>query len=179
MSRPRSVEPVKLVASFLSARAETIAEAIRGMAETCGEPDYVGSCHPFAYTDYYEDELGPTLMRRFVSFERLMVPDRLPDVKLHSNALEDTLADGPKRTVNIDPGYLSLAHLILATCKGYTHRPYLREGVYADLTLVYQDRRFQTLPWTYPDYAAEETREMFRTLRDRYVLQLKWRGAAE
>ncbi|PKN32784.1 MAG: DUF4416 domain-containing protein [Deltaproteobacteria bacterium HGW-Deltaproteobacteria-19] len=178
MSRPRSAEPVKLVASFLSTRDERIAEAIRGLAKVCGDPDFVGPCHPFSFTEYYEGELGSPLRRRFVSFERLAAPDSLPAVKLQSNSLEERLAEGGKRTVNIDPGYISLAHMILATCKGYTHRPYLRDGVYADLTLLYQDRRFRTLPWTYPDYAAEETREMFRTLRERYVLQLKQMGAS-
>jgi hypothetical protein len=178
MSRPRSTEPVKLVASFLSVRDERIAEAIRGLAEICGDPDFIGPCRPFAYTDYYEEELGSSLARRFASFERLIAPDSLPDLKLRSNELEDRFAEGGKRTVNIDPGYLSLAHLILATCKGYTHRPYLRDGVYADLTLLYQDRRFQPLPWTYPDYASEEARNMFRTLRERYVLQLKQTGAS-
>lgn len=178
MSRPRGAQPVKLVASLLSARKERIAEALRGLAETCGEPDYIGPCRTFSYTDYYQDELGSPLFRRFASFERLVAPESLPDVKLRSNELEERLADEGRRTVNIDPGYLSQAHLILATCKGYTHRPWLRDGVYADLTLLYQERRFQPLPWTYPDYAAEEAREMFRTLRERYVLQLKQTGAS-
>lgn len=169
---------MKLVASFLSVRDERIAEAIRGLADVCGDPDFIGPCHPFSFTEYYQDELGSPLRRRFVSFERLVAPDSLPAVKLQSNSLEERLSEEGRRTVNVDPGYISLAHLILATCKGYTHRPYLRDGVYADLTLLYQERRFRTLPWTYPDYAAEETREMFRTLRERYVLQLKQMGAS-
>ncbi len=169
---------MKLVASFFSTQDERIAEAIRGLAEVCGTPDFIGPCHTFSFTEYYQEEFGSPLKRRFVSFERLAAPESLPDVKLRSNSLEERLAEGDRRTVNIDPGYISLAHLILATCKGYTHRPYLRDGVYADLTLMYRDRRFQTLPWTYPDYASEETREMFRTLRERYVLQLKQMGAS-
>lgn len=169
---------MKLVASFFSTQDERIAEAIRGLAEVCGKPDFIGPCHSFSFTEYYKEEFGSPLRRRFVSFERLAAPESLPDVKIRSNSLEERLAEGGRRTVNIDPGYISLAHLILATCKGYTHRPYLRDGVYADLTLLYRDRRFQTLPWTYPDYASEEAREMFRTLRERYVLQLKQMGAS-
>ncbi|HLZ18682.1 MAG TPA: DUF4416 family protein, partial [Smithellaceae bacterium] len=74
---------------------------------------------------------------------------------------------------NIDPGYLSQAHLILATGKGYTHRPYLRDGIYADLTLIYQGKKFCTLPWTYPDYADEKQTTMLAAIRARYLLQLK------
>jgi hypothetical protein len=75
--------------------------------------------------------------------------------------------------VNIDPGYLSQAHLILATGKGYTHRPYLRNGIYADLTLIYQGKKFRSLPWTYPDYADEKQLAMLEVIRARYLLQLK------
>jgi hypothetical protein len=75
--------------------------------------------------------------------------------------------------VNIDPGYIALAHLILATGKGYTHRPYLREGIYADLTLAFRDRSFKPLPWTYPDYSDEKMVELFNRVRDKYVIQLK------
>ena len=70
-------------------------------------------------------------------------------------------------------GYLSKAHLILATGKGYSHRPYLRDGIYADLTLIYQDKKFCSLPWTYPDYADEKQHLIFSRIRARYLLQLK------
>ncbi len=75
--------------------------------------------------------------------------------------------------MNIDPGYLSPAHLILATGKGYTHRPYLRDGIYADVTLVYRDGAFHSLPWTYPDYAAVGTRTMLQGIRAKYMAQRK------
>jgi hypothetical protein len=75
--------------------------------------------------------------------------------------------------VNIDPGYLAKAHLILATGKGYSHRPYLRDGIYADLTLMYQDKSFRTLPWTYPDYAGDQMQGMLLRIRERYLLQLR------
>ncbi len=78
-----------------------------------------------------------------------------------------------KRRVNIDPGYVSQAHLILATGKGYAHRPYLRDGIYADLTLMYRDRKFHSLPWTYPDYAGEEMIGMLDRIREKYTLQLR------
>ena len=77
----------------------------------------------------------------------------LPEIKLTTNRLEEQWAtpEGNRR-INIDPGYLCLQHVVLATTKGYTHRPYLRDGIYADLTLIYRDKSFQPLEWTYPDY---------------------------
>jgi hypothetical protein len=87
--------------------------------------------------------------------------------------VEERFISDRKRRVNIDPGYISLAHLILATGKGYTHRPYLRDGIYADLTLIYIGKSFRSLPWTYPDYAEEGAIEMFNRIRAKYVAQLK------
>jgi hypothetical protein len=97
----------------------------------------------------------------------------LPDIKLATNEIEDKSALNSLRQVNIDPGYISKAHLILATGKAYTHRPYLRDGIYADLTLVYQGKKFCSLPWTYPDYADEKQLLMLSKIRAKYLLQLK------
>ena len=114
--------------------------------------------------------------RLFVSFAVLIRPESLPDVKLQTNDLEREFSRADGRRVNIDPGYISSANLILATGKGYSHRPYLRDGIYADLTLMYYEKFFQTLPWTYPDYAEQETREMFNRLRAKYLVQVKNNG---
>jgi hypothetical protein len=97
----------------------------------------------------------------------------LPDIKLATNDIEDRSALDKRRQINIDPGYISKAHLILATGKGYTHRPYLRDGIYADLTLIYQGKKFCPLPWTYPDYAEGEQISMFSKIRAKYLSQLK------
>jgi hypothetical protein len=117
--------------------------------------------------------MGPARVRRFLSMEKLIRPEALPDVKLATNAIEEESMRDGHRQVNIDPGYLSQAHLILATCKVYTHRPYLRDGIYADLTLIYQGKKFHALPWTYPDYADERQLAMLGAIRSRYLLQLK------
>jgi hypothetical protein len=77
--------------------------------------------------------------------------------------------------LNIDPGYLSLEHVILATTKGYTHRPYLRDGIYADLTLIYQKGSYRALEWTYPDYGQPNIIALFNHLRTMYAEALKRR----
>jgi hypothetical protein len=117
--------------------------------------------------------MGTDLVRRFLSMEKLIKPETLPDIKLMTNNIEDKFSAEDKREVNIDPGYLSKANLILATGKGFSHRPYLRDGIYADLTLIYQDKKFCSLPWTYPDYADMKQHQIFSKIRARYLLQLR------
>jgi len=174
MSTPKIPKPVKLIASFLSPEKEAINEGIVRMVELYGEADFVSGFEPFAFTNYYQKELGEPLLRRFVAFRELVAPDILPAVKIQTNTIEDGLrrADNSRR-LNIDPGYIAFQHLILATGKGFAHRPYLGSGIYADLTLIFRDGAYHPLEWTYPDYASPGVRKMFEKIRAAYWLTMK------
>ena len=117
--------------------------------------------------------MGRFLYRRMVSFDELIPPEFLPDAKLLTNLVEEQFSSDGRRKVNIDPGYLSPAHLILATGKGYTYRPYLRGGIYADLALIFTDGAFSALSWTYPDYAGQEVMAALIKIRNKYMISLK------
>jgi hypothetical protein len=145
----------------------------RELEERFGPLDFLSPVRPFDFTAYYERELGASLLRRWGTFARLLAPDGLTAVKLATNALEDRLRAGDKRTVNLDPGLLSAERLVLATGKNYVHRLYLGRGIFGDLTLIYARGSFQPLPWTYPDYQDPEAIGMFNRLRERYLLQLR------
>lgn len=174
MSKPREPDPVKLFVSVIAADRGLMTEAIGQLAGHLGEPDFVSEVLPFDYTDYYTAEMGAGLIRRFVTFGRLIRPEELAAVKLCTNALEERFTGGGgARRVNIDPGYVAGQHFILATGKGYSHRPYIGRGIYADLTLEYRKETFRPLEWTYPDYRAERTIGMLNALRRRYRMQLK------
>ena len=173
MSQPKAAEPVNLIMSLISREEALIDEALGILSGPCGDADFISPPLDFTYTDYYAPEMGEGLVRRFVSFAKLIPPETLPDIKLMTNALEARYAVGEKRRLNIDPGYIAQAHLILATGKGFSHRPYLRDGIYADLTLIYRGGSFQGLPWTYPDYGSPEVGEMLRKIRKKYVEQLR------
>ncbi len=173
MSDPQPAEAVKLIASLFSGDRRLLGDAVQALSERYGRADFISAPAPFDYTDYYVKEFGGSLIRRFVAFERLIRPETLPEIKQWTNALEGRLSAEGQRRVNIDSGYLAKAHLILATGKGYTHRPYLRDGIYADLTLIYRDKTFHPLPWTYPDYAGGEVIAMLSRIREKYLLQLK------
>jgi len=173
MSDPKPAEAVKLFASILFSDKVLLPAVLSVLTDEYGLIDFISPARPFLYTDYYCREMGLTMERLFVSFAALIRPELLPAVKLKTNDLEKTFSRDGGRRVNIDPGYVSSAQLILATGKGFAHRPYLRDGIYADLTLMYYEKSFQTLPWTYPDYGEEETRLMFNRLRAKYLLQVK------
>jgi len=148
-------------------------EVVHDIQSNYGDPDFVSPWMTFDFTDYYTPEMGKGLKRRIVGFQRLIAPDTLPSVKLQTNEIEQKYARQGKRQVNIDPGYVCGEHVILATTKAYSHRPYLRDGIYADLTLIFREGGFRSLEWTYPDYGQSEMQEIFNTLRKTYLLQLK------
>jgi len=173
MSTPRPAETVNLLMSIIYAGSDLPTDLLEVLSGHYGVIDFISAEMPFHYTDYYTEEMGSSLVRRFIFFDTLIRPELLPDVKLFTNDVENRYSVDGNRRVNIDPGYISPAHLILATGKGYTHRPYLRDGIYADLTLIYREKSFHPLPWTYPDYAEKPVMEMFNKLRSKYLMQLK------
>jgi len=174
VSRPAPSQPVKLIASLLTAEHELALQVGSRLASRFGPLDFTSPALPFAYTSYYEAEIGPNLVRYLVSFEALVAPDRLPAIKLYTNEVEDTLLRADRtRRINIDPGYIALCHMVLATCKAFAHRPYLRDGVYADMTLIFQDKTFRPLAWTFPDYRSPELVSTLNQIRQRYHQQLQ------
>ncbi len=107
---------------------------------------------PFTWTNYYAREMGEGLSRIFLAMERLVNQDFLVSMKHASIEIEKKLSMSGRRRVNIDPGILTAERLVLATTKNFTHRVYLGQGIFADLTLIYRKGSFRPLEWTYPDY---------------------------
>ena len=173
MSRPHEPDHVKLISSLFSPEKEFLDTIIKQLEKICGPVDWVSPELFFDRTKYYAKEMGWPLHRRFIAFEKLALPGQLIELKLKTNAIEQQyLVDG-KRRVNIDPGYISPERLILATGKNFVHRVYLSQGIYADLTLVFQKGCFKTLEWTYPDYAEPEIIGYFNNVRKRYMIQVR------
>ncbi len=173
MSKPQSSPPAKLIVSVIGRKEDLINETIKSLTALYGEVDFISETLPFDQTDYYDAEMGTPLLRRFAAFEKLIDPSLLPDMKHDTNAMEIEAAVLGMRQVNIDPGYLVAERVVLATGKNYTHRIYLGRGIYADLTLVYRKGAFQSLPWTYPDYASQKVRTIMEQIRRKYLFQMK------
>ncbi len=167
------VEPVKLVASVFSSDGALIESVLGELEKRFGETDLVSAPLELDSTDYYEAEFGKRLVRRVASFAELIDPGELPGIKLETNALEESYpGEGGARRVNIDPGYVTLERLVLASCKNFTHRVHLARGVYADLTLVFRAGGVLPLEWTFPDYASGTMRGIFKTIRSMYAAQI-------
>jgi hypothetical protein len=173
MGTARDPDLVKLIASLLTGRFWALEEAKAALAESLGALDFQSALIPFDHTDYYAAEMGSGLVRQIVTFERLVPPARLPAIKLLTNGVEQRLAEGGRRVVNIDPGYVSLAKLVLASTKDHGHRLYLDRGIYGEVTLSYQGGRFRPWPWSYPDYASDGYCSLFGQIRERYKQQLR------
>jgi hypothetical protein len=176
MGKPKEPELAKLFMSVITSEENILQNGVDDLGEIFGETDFISDVLPFDFTDYYAQEMGTDLFRRFLTFGSLVSRALLPENKLRTNHLEEKYsAPVGHRKINIDPGYLCLEHVILATTKGYTHRPYLREGIYADLTLIYRNKSFQPLEWTYPDYRQPEVIGLFNQFRKTYLEDLKRR----
>ena len=80
---------------------------------------------------------------------------------------------GERRLANLDPGYVARERLVLATGKNFTHRIYLDQGIYGDLTLIFGRGNWQPLPWSFPDYAQGELPALLDLVRQKYLWQLK------
>ena len=173
MGRIGVPKPVKLIMSLISSDDRLLHQVIEVLVERYGEVDFTSDILPFDFTDYYTAEMGDGLFRRFVTFQPLIPRENLVRIKREANDIEEQFAMEGKRRINIDPGYICTEHLILATTKGYTHRPYLGEGIHADLTLVYREGTFRPLEWTYQDYASSPVREILQEVRKRYVQELQ------
>jgi hypothetical protein len=173
MSQPKPGLPVKPLVSLILAREDLGPSVLARLMDYFGPPDLVGPLRPFTDTDYYTPEMGPGLGRLLASFLHLAEPARLQDWKVFTNRVEQEFALGDRRLVNLDPGYVAAERLVLATGKNYSHRLYLDNGIYGDLTLIYQGGAFQPLPWTYPDYASGALPALLARVRQKYLWQLK------
>ncbi|MDD5692711.1 MAG: DUF4416 family protein [Candidatus Omnitrophica bacterium] len=169
MGKTRKYNPVKLVIGFIYKDEAVFVKAENKLKKRFGAIDLCSPALDFNYTDYYETEMGRGLKRRFVSFRRLIRPEELYRVKLYTNRLECRFLSAGCRPINIDPGYVDMAKLVLASTKDYAHRIYLRKGILAEVTLSYRENSFSPNDWTYPDYRSPEYIAIFNQIRKLYA----------
>lgn len=169
MGQSSQPTPVLLIVAAFSRYQEALDWGQRQCAEQWGRIALASNPFPFAWTSYYEASMGSGLRKLFWAFEDLIDPETLPYIKHQANALELEYArqsdHDVERPLNLDPGYITRAKLILASTKDHAHRIYLSNEIYAELTLQYREKAWQKLPWTYPDYQQPEYHEFFTECR--------------
>ena len=160
--------PVKFICGFLY-REENIYEQTKGLLKKrFGSIDFESEAIAFTFTDYYEKEMGPNLLRRFISFARLRESSDFVSIKLYCLKLEKGFAKNAKRRINIDPGYLNEAKLVLTTTKDFSHRIHLAKGIFAEVTLQFRNGAFCDLATTFPDYRTQGYKQIFQRIREQY-----------
>lgn len=178
MAQPKDFAPAKLICGVIYKEDALYDEVKRRLAGEWGSIDSESTPFPFDLTEYYEAEMGPELVRRFMSFAALIAPESLPEKKIRAIEIEESIRLDrglTGRPVNIDPGYLTASALVMATAKDFAHRVPLGRGIYAHLEFLFTKTGVKTLEWTYPDLRREPSQSYFRSVRERYLRSLRER----
>lgn len=181
MAQASPPHDVKLICGMISADAGLFDRAAEALAEEFSPVELRSEVMPFDFTHYYDTEMGSPLWRQFLAFETPVSPEMLAAAKVATNRIEAEFATRltrtpvrvpqderrPARPINLDVGYVDESKLILASMKDFSHRIYLSQGVYAELTLMYHKGRWDALGWTFPDYASGRYHTFLTQARDR------------
>lgn len=173
MAHSVPVDPVKYFVAALYRRDAFPPSIENELSARWGAIDLRGAEHPFDLTDYYREEMGEPLVRRILSFERLMPPTELVAMKLACNQIEDVSASGGRRVVNLDCGYLDHHKVVLASCKGAGHKLYLDHGIWGDMTCRWQKGAYRPFEWSFPDFKEGRYQQDLAAIRERYLSQVR------
>jgi hypothetical protein len=166
-------DAVMLIVAASSRHDGALAWARARVEREFGADLLVSDAFDFTETDYYTATMGAGLKKQFITCERLVDPGELPRIKRATNAWEAAYASqashAETRPLNLDPGYVTAAKLVLASTKDHAHRLYLADGIYAEMTLAYRQKQWQPLDWTYPDYRRADYQAFFTACRARLL----------
>jgi len=165
--------PVKLFMAVLYNKQGDPADFIPHLARIFSPVDYRSPVYPFDHTHYYEEEMGSSLSRILLSFERLISPDTLEEIKHLTRVVESIYSHGANRNINLDPGYLDLDKVVLASAKYGRQKIPLKDGIFADPTLEFTRHDFKPFEWTFPDFSTQLYYEDLRHIRVIYKHQLR------
>ena len=173
---PSTTRDALLIVAAFSRHAAALARARARLVDHFGPVALASEPYSFHHTDYYVRSMGPELLKQLHVFERLVPLAGLPDHKRATIALEAEIkADGgypEERPINLDPGLLNLGKFMLATTKDNAQRIYLRDGIFAEVTLFFRDGEFRPWPWTYADYREDAVRAFLLRAREYYKQRL-------
>ena len=172
MTKPDIPVRAKLFIGILTNSDELQWKAERRLERKYGEIDFKSTNIPFNHTDYY-NSIGAKLYKVLLSFKKLVKRERITEIKLFTNNLEKIISGRNERKLNIDPGYLTLSNVYLASCKEYFHRIYLKKGIYLENELKYINKKYTPWDWTYPDYVKSEYLDFFYNIRRIYYNQIR------
>jgi hypothetical protein len=167
MRKSKSLESPLLFTGTLYSKQEIFHQAKELLEREFGDVLMVSPPSPWDYSLYYKKELGSPVHRQFIFFRTIIDPGTLADIKIKTIEIENALSSDGRRSINLDPGYITLAKIVLASTKNYSHRIYLGKGIYAELTLLYRNRTNTYAPhlFTYTDYEEKQNIDLFLKVR--------------
>lgn len=158
-------EPIVFIGSLFSDKT-IFDQVVPLLQDKFGKILFQSNILHWEYSDHYSKELGSRIYRNFIFFDEIIDPSTLADIKLLTNDIEAIYSQNGKRRINLDPGYITLAKVVLASTKNYSHRIYLGKGIYAELALFYKNQQFIAMPYTYKDYKNQDNLIMFMKIRN-------------
>ena len=171
-----------MITGILAADEAALKSAEKAVIAEFGKADFISDIWPFNATRYYEDETGGNIVKQFVSIEKLIRPSKLAKIKHRTNRLEKKLAKILKtslpRPVNLDPGIIEPSKLILATTKNFSHRIYIGQKMYAEVTLTFHRGQWKSYDYTFDDHKQQCYHDFFSKVRTKLVEQLKNRRSS-
>ncbi|MBF0350623.1 MAG: DUF4416 family protein [SAR324 cluster bacterium] len=165
---------VKIITGLIFQQESLATEALLSLCElTRMTLQQTSVSIPFDKTDYYAPEMGSALFRKFVSFAGIVSLEQIHRWKQHTSQIEQQFSINGQRQVNLDPGYIDLHKLVLLSSKPGSHKVYLADGVWADMTLMKNRQGFETFRWTFPDLKENTWHPFFLDVRLAYKRELK------
>ncbi|MBN2103175.1 DUF4416 family protein [bacterium] len=172
MAPIRKPIPVKLICGVTYAPDISMEKVVQRLEQTFSPVEIKSAVFDFSsFTSYYQDEMGSDLSKLFICFQGLYDPVVLGKSKVKTNEIEDKWSGKGRRRVNLDPGYITAAKLVLATTKDFAHRIYVGQGIYGDVQYRFRNGRFEPSKWTYPDYETDLAVTFFQNVRQRFIQQ--------
>jgi len=172
VAKPAKPKKVKLFTGIIFPAGMDISPVLEILTKKFGDTDLQSDIIEFDHTEYYS-EMGGRLVKKFISFRKLIEREKIASIKIKTNKIEGSFMEGGCRRVNLDPGYQTLSNVFLASCKDFFHRVYLKKGVFLENEYYYSNKKYRFWDWTYPDYRKEEYLDFFYKLRKIYHGQLK------
>ncbi|MCF7903074.1 MAG: DUF4416 family protein [Candidatus Marinimicrobia bacterium] len=158
--------PVKPFGAIMATSEEMLETARAELERLFGPVEIQTSIFPVdEFTKYYRPEMGGGLVKQFLAFQGTMSVADMNQAKFETTHIEDKFCVNGKRTINLDPGYLTLDKLVLYTTKNFTHRIFIERGLFAEITLTYTRNGWRTHSWTYPDYQTDAALAFFTRMR--------------
>ncbi|MHC5082859.1 MAG: DUF4416 family protein [Planctomycetota bacterium] len=171
----QQVQPVKLIVGILACDESALEVSRSVLVDAYGAADFISEVYPFDMTSYYVNEAGPDMVRQFMAFDELIDPGQLAAIKHQTNRMEQELAERMKtpypRPVNYDPGFIEPSKLVLASTKNFAHRIYIGDQMYAEVTMTYNKGKWESFPFTFPDFKSGRYDAFLSKVRDDVVVR--------